>query len=499
MKTKYDILIIGSGFGGLLTGNFLSKKGYKVAIIEKNDHPGGCLQSFEIDGVTFDTGIHYVGGLKKGQVINKLFNYLKILQDLNLREMDKEGFDRFLIGNEEFVYPTGYSKFQKKLESYFPDEKDGIAEYIKKIKNIADSVSLYNLQPTQYSPEKYYSKYAHGNLWDFIQSVTRDSRLQNLLAAQNPLHAGTPESTFLYVHALITNHYLEGPWRFVDGSRQLADALVKNFLNQGGEIFYNELASKFIFSGDKIKCISTAEGNKYYADDYISAIHPYPLMEMIKPDKIRKTYRKRIQSLSNTTSTFNIYLALKDGSLPYMNNNYYYYPNGNVWALSYYDPDKFPQTLDIFPVADSIDEKYTRGLSVISFMDYDEVVEWENTKVEQRGKEYEEFKARKAQRMIDELENIFPGIRNNIKTYTTATPLTFRDYTGTHRGSIYGVDRDFRYPNNSVLFPKTKVSNLYLTGQNLSMHGMLGVSMGALLTCSEFVNINELLEEINND
>ena len=100
--------------------------------------------------------------------------------------------------------------------------------------------------------------------------------------------------------------------------------------------------------------------------------------------------------------------------------------------------------------------------------------------------------------MIDELEKIYPGIRRNIKSYATATPLTFRDYTGTYRGAIYGIERDYQNPNKSLLFSKTKVPNLYLTGQNLSMHGMLGVSMGALLTCSEFVDINELLREINH-
>lgn len=499
MKKKYDIVIIGSGFGGLLAGNILCKKGYKVAILEKNNHHGGCLQSFEVDGVTFDTGIHYVGGLKKGQVINKLLNYLDVFQDLKLRELDEKGFDRFLIGKREFVYPAGYTPFQEKLESYFPKEKKGIAEYIQKIKDIVKSVSLYNLQPTQFNAENFYAKFTYGNLWDFIRSVTNDPELQNLLAAQNPLYAGTPESTFLYVHALITNHYLEDPYRFVDGSKQLADALVNKFTNSGGEIFYSKIASKITFSGDIANSIITSEGEEFHSENFISSIHPYQLMEMIDPNKIRKIYRRRIQSLSNTSSMFNIYIVLKDGTMPYLNYNYYYYPNGNVWGLSYYDQDKFPQTLNIFPVADSIDTEFTRGLSVLSFMDYDEVSKWENSKVEQRGKEYEAFKEEKSQRMIDELDKIYPGIRNNIKSYATATPLTFRDYTGTHRGAIYGIKRDYQDPNKSLLFSKTKVPNIYLTGQNLSLHGMLGVSMGALLTCSEFVDVNELLQEINHD
>ncbi len=498
MKRRFDILIIGSGYGGLLTGIILSKKGYKVGIIEKNGHPGGCLQSFDVGGVTFDTGIHYVGGLKKGQVINKIFNYLNILPDLNLREMDANGFDRFLIGKNEFECPAGHLNFQNKLESYFPSEKKGIAEFLRKIQEISNSISLYNLHPSQFNPQNFYTKFVHGNLWEFIQSVTTNPLLQQVLTAQNPLYAGTPDSTFLYVHALILNHYLEGPFRFVDGSKQLADALVSKFKKSGGEIFYNQTASEFLFSGDNIKSIITKEGQVYHSDKFISAIHPYQTMEMIDPGKIRKTYRRRLQSLGNTTSMFNIYITLEDGTLPYMNYNIYSYPNGNVWALTYYDPEKFPQSLNIFPVADSVDQKYTRGLSVLSYMDFDEVSQWGDSQVEQRSEDYQTFKEQKSLRIIDELESIFPGIRGKIKSYATATPLTFRDYTGTRRGAIYGIERDFQNPNKSIIFSKTKVPNLYLTGQNLSLHGMLGVSMGALLTCSQFCEINELLEEINH-
>jgi phytoene dehydrogenase-like protein len=114
MKNKYDIVVIGSGYGGLLISNILSKKGYKVAIIEKNDHYGGCLQSYEAGGVVFDTGIHYMGSLKEGQLINRIFKYLNIFDNLNLRELDPDGFDHFRIGENEYTYPAGFTNFQKR-------------------------------------------------------------------------------------------------------------------------------------------------------------------------------------------------------------------------------------------------------------------------------------------------------------------------------------------------------------------------------------------------
>ncbi len=498
MDSKYDIVIIGSGLGGLMTANFLAKKGHKVAILEKNAFAGGGLQSFKKHGVTFDTGIHYIGGLEKGQNLYKLFNYLNIFSDLKIRELDVNGFDHFFLGEKKFVFPKGYSNFQKTLGSYFPGEQEAIATYLQKLKDISNSFSLYNLNPIEFNLQNFYDKLLLGRAWDFIQSITKNTTLQNLLAAQNILYAGKHESTFLFVHALISNHYIEGAWRFVDGSNQVADALVNRLHEMGGEIFYNAKASKFVFSNDKIKSVVTENNQEIFGENFISAIHPYQTMEMIEPDKIRKSYRNRLQSLENTSSAFILYLVMKDGTIPYMNYNSYYYSDGNVWTLSAYDEKEFPQSIAIYPVTDSIDEKYTRGLSVMAYMNYNEVRKWENTEIEKRGEEYAAFKEFKAQRMIKKLEQIFPGIRKNIKAYISATPLTLRDYTGTHEGSLYGIERDYRQPNNSMLFPKTKVSNLYLTGQNLSLHGMLGVSMGALLTCSEFMDLNELLKEINH-
>jgi all-trans-retinol 13,14-reductase len=131
-------------------------------------------------------------------------------------------------------------------------------------------------------------------------------------------------------------------------------------------------------------------------------------------------------------------------------------------------------------------------------MDYNELSKWEDTKVGRRGDDYKTFKEEKAQKMITRLDEIFPGFRKKIKSYNTATPLTLRDYTGTYRGSLYGIERNSQDPNKALLFSKTKVPNLFLTGQNLSMHGMLGVSMGALLTCAHFCDLNELLLEINH-
>ena len=73
MKEAYDIVIIGSGLGGLVSANFLAKEGYSVCVLEKNKQHGGNLQIFIRNKTIFDTGVHYIGGLDKGQTLYKIY------------------------------------------------------------------------------------------------------------------------------------------------------------------------------------------------------------------------------------------------------------------------------------------------------------------------------------------------------------------------------------------------------------------------------------------
>jgi all-trans-retinol 13,14-reductase len=115
-----------------------------------------------------------------------------------------------------------------------------------------------------------------------------------------------------------------------------------------------------------------------------------------------------------------------------------------------------------------------------------------------RGAEYEEFKRQKAEQMIAAAEEMFPDIRNCIQSVHCTTPLTFRDYIGNDDGSMYGFEKDFRSPLRTFIPPHTKVPNLFLTGQNINLHGMAGVTISSVVTSSQFVDRAELLKRIRS-
>ena len=137
----YDAVIVGSGLGGLLCASILSKEGQKVCIVEKHSKAGGSLQTFKRDGRIFDTGVHYVGGLEEGQNLHTYFKYFGIMDDLKIRRMDENAFDKICFKNESCEYPlaVGYDNFIDQLATHFPDEREGLIQYIEYIKKTVSS------------------------------------------------------------------------------------------------------------------------------------------------------------------------------------------------------------------------------------------------------------------------------------------------------------------------------------------------------------------------
>jgi all-trans-retinol 13,14-reductase len=136
-------------------------------------------------------------------------------------------------------------------------------------------------------------------------------------------------------------------------------------------------------------------------------------------------------------------------------------------------------------------------------MRYHEVKQWEHTfntisAKEDRGESYDAFKKQKAEKLLDSVEKKFPGLRSHIASYYTATPLSFRDYIGNDDGSLYGVIKDYRDPLKTLISPRTRLPNLYFTGQNLHLHGVLGTAMSAIITTNALLGNDKIIEKIRN-
>src|SRR5690606_5079837 len=111
---------------------------------------------------------------------------------------------------------------------------------------------------------------------------------------------------------------------------------------------------------------------------------------------------------------------------------------------------------------------------------------------------YREFKEQKAELVLATVARQHPWVKEELYSMQIATPLTFRDYMGSPDGSMYGIMTDVRHPEMTSIPIKTKIANLFMTGQNIGLHGVLGVSINAVATCGEILGLDYILQKINN-
>ena len=157
MKKEYDILVIGSGLGGLVSALILAKEGLKVCVLEKNNQYGGNLQTFSRDKLIFDTGVHYLGGLSQGQNLNQYFSYLEIMDELELQKMDEDGYDKITFEDDPVEYPhaQGYKNFVKQLSEFFPHEKENLESYCEEIQYVCSQFPRYNVIGKEITMKKF--------------------------------------------------------------------------------------------------------------------------------------------------------------------------------------------------------------------------------------------------------------------------------------------------------------------------------------------------------
>jgi all-trans-retinol 13,14-reductase len=496
---KYDFVIIGGGIGGLICGSLLSKEGYKVCILEKHYTIGGGLHVFKKHNTVFETGIHYVSGFLPEQVLSKLFSYLNVLDGIKLKELDPEAFDIMHIGEDNHTYKlgSGEENFINGLSKDFPHERENLKRYIRSIKDLSKKFYLFNLEPRVNDIFSMDDELIQP-VGKYIDQFFTDDKLKSILAWNNSLYAGIYDKTPAFVHILITRFYLEGASRFVDGPQRLADSMADLIKAAGGEIFTSSEVSHIEVHEREVKYIKTSDGRTFEAENYISAIHPATTLEMIDPGQIQKSYRSRISSLKNTTSVFTLFITFREKSFPYLNYNYYYTSSyESIWKATQYTDDTWPNGLMLLTPPVSGDNVFAEKMIVNSIMNFNDVKQWENTRTGERGEEYLEFKRQCSQKIMRILENIFPGIKDAVKHISASTPLTVRDYTGSKFGSLYGIEKDCNNMIHSHIVPRTKIKNLYLTGQNINLHGIIGVALSAILTAGEFVGTNSLIDKIN--
>lgn len=480
---RYDVVIIGSGLGGLECAYILAKQGKKVCVLEKNGAIGGCLQSFKKGAHTFDTGFHYIGALGKGEVLGRLFNYLN-LSDLPWVELDRNGFDEIILRDKNYLLANGYSEFAERMSSYFPQSRNEIKSYTALLQRVGDNI----MKPVE-QPDSGANELFAANAYDYLHKTLQNTDLQGVISGNSLKMELNKETLPLYTFAQINSSFIQSAWRLRGGGSLIAAKLQKNIEAMGGAVYTNMPAIKIGEENGKAIYVETPH-ERFETQRVISDLSPALTLELLKETpSVRPIFRKRVSGLAQTFGAFTVNLALKQGMIPYLNRNIYYYAPD---VESPWDMVQYAESEDVKGVLISFQvppegEKHTANVDIITPMSFNRVAQWADTQVCRRGEAYLEFKGRMAEKCIALAENCIPNLRSAIESVTTSTPLTYMNYTGAVNGTAYGIRKDCNNLFQTLLTPKTPLQNLFFTGQNLNLHGVLGVTMTSLLTCRELL------------
>lgn len=228
--------------------------------------------------------------------------------------------------------------------------------------------------------------------------------------------------------------YNKSIWRLEGGGKTLVDALAK-----GQEILLEKKVTAI-----ENRCVSCSNGSVYQADAVISSIHPAVTLQLLR-DKIRPAYIRRILGMKNGPGVFTVYAKLRPGSIKHVNHSIFL-DNTLMIHFGEADPEGYARSLDLLCFASA------SGLDPESL----------------------------ARTLILKAAERLPGLQDNIEKHWISTPQTWQRYTGTPGGSAYGI---LKHDRLDFIAPQTPIPWLYLTGQNLGLHGILGTTISALNTC----------------
>jgi all-trans-retinol 13,14-reductase len=509
---KYDAIFIGSGLGSLTAAVILAKQGQKVLVLEKHYTPGGFTHVFSRTDYEWDVGLHYVGDVhKKGTFFNLTFDYLT---DGKLKWEDMgDVYDRVFFGNKEYPLKKGVKEFKQMLKNEFPGEEAAIDKYVQLLFEVnAANRTFYMEKVMPNFIRKIASGWMRGKLtkysskttYDTIKELTNNEELIGVLSAQFGDYGMPPKQSSFAIHGVVARHYLNGGAYPIGGSAEIFKTMAPLITKRGGNTLTNADVKEVIIENNKAIGVLMADGKKIYGDKIISGTGLINTLHHLLPKPIaeKMPLYKELKTVPPSTSHLCLYIGIKESAdkLNLPKANYWIYPNNYDHDVNLEnflkDPDNadFPVVYISFPSAKDPDweNRYpnTSTIEIITVAPYEWFKKWENTRWKKRGEEYEAYKEKMSQRLLEALFEKEPQLRSKIDYYELSTPLSTKKFANYQTGEIYGLDHTPERYAMKHLTPATPVKNFYLTGQDVVSVGIGGAVMSGLLTASAILKKN---------
>jgi all-trans-retinol 13,14-reductase len=511
LADSWDVIVIGSGIGGLSAAALLSIYGRKrVLVLERHYVAGGYTHVFQRHGYEWDVGLHYVGEVQQeDSVLRRAFDAITDSQ-LEWAPMP-DVYDRVVIGNRTYDFVSGIERFRARMKGYFPEDSAAIDGYIAAVQAVQKAIDPYFMEKAIPGPiasliggflRMPFLRWANRTTADVLRSLTKNEELIGVLAAQWGDYGLPPGQSSFGVHAMIAHHYFEGASYPVGGASRIAETIAPVVERAGGKIVVNAEVSGILVEWNRAVGVRMADGREIQAGTIISDTGaPSTFCDLLceSPDSLANV-RSKLRRIAPSTAHLCLYVGLKESAadLGISGTNLWVHPTPDHDAnaqKSNLDPNApFGSLYISFPSAKDPDFGRRHPgrctVEVVTLVRYDWFQRWQETRLKRRGEDYEAFKRELAARLQSELEHHVPALAGKIDYAELSTPLSTRHFMNHRRGETYGLSATPERFRLRCLTPRTPIRSLYLTGQDVVTLGVAGALMGGVVTASALLHRN---------
>ena len=454
----YQAIVIGSGAGGLSAALALAQRGLSVLVLEAMPSFGGYLNPFRKKQYTFDTGLHYLGQLGKGEPFRNLLDALGIGDTVDFVELDPDGFDRYVFPDYEFRLCKGKERFREKLIRDFPREERGINKFFdvfdKILKAMGASVSLEGPLSMLGFLLKHPAmiKYSRIPYQKLLDEVTSDRRLQAVLTAHCVTYGLPPARASIIIPLGVWGNYLGGAYYPKGGSGAFRDAFVSALQSNGAEMKTRSRVVKIDRRGNEFQ-VETEAGEKHTARVVISNADPFiTLGKLINPQIVPSKIQKKVQLLRPSIGAFYAFIGT-DLDLPALGIS-----SANIHHYEQFDMNKIYEIIDTWTLQESLpcyfitspsvkdpdgghapQNRHTVG--IFTFINYHMFEKWADSPSMKRDDEYKALKEKIGEGLVKAAERYIPNLSGHLDCVEYATPLTSEYWVNAVKGGCYGPEQ----------------------------------------------------------
>lgn len=482
----YDVIVIGSGMGGLVASSYLVKRGLKILLLEKEKQVGGYVSSFKRQGFTFDATGTFVGGCQRGGEFYQVLKEIGIQEEIEFIPIHH--IQNIYPGFEVHLGQGGFQSYMETLLTLFPEEEKGLKAYLHLVERIGGELQSYsemNLFKKVLFPFYFWNLIRfHQTTHQIILDHFFRGREVKMALHSLPITEPPSRTSFLFVATMIHKALMGGVFYPRGGMGKISETFANFFCQQGGELQLQMEAEQILIKDGRVKGVRTKDGKVFESERVISNTNPNRMVRML-PVEFQKPFHKKIHHFEYSLSGFILYMAtdldLKSIELPYF-----------TYLRFLSDLEEEDQILR----KGRIPDHPTLVVSTPTLLDsslapprYHLIkalvnVPYHYQKTWGKGdpQRYRCIKEEFSQKILQQVEaKLIPNLRSHLLFYEGATPLTLERYTGNEKGAMYGLASSPQQVGNLRPSQLTSIPGLFQVGHyTRPSHGIVGASLSGL-------------------